>query len=192
MRPAAFLGGPPRERAVVFFPPGNRSISRDTARFASYRPRTALMPPAGRHGPRRPDGTIGADATLRRWYAAEVAPRRGAVARPEMARAIGVSRVYARALAGGKVPHPRHFAALAAMAGSGCSRPHQVLGAKLLVESVEREANTVPFADAYATQRLFCLSAPATRGIIDGGAQNAVHRQARPGATFGASGGARI
>ena len=37
--------------------------------------------------------------------------------RPEIAKTIGVSRVYARDLARGKVPHPRHFAALAAMVG---------------------------------------------------------------------------
>jgi hypothetical protein len=45
-------------------------------------------------------------------------PRLGAVARTEIARVIGVSRVYARDIARGKVPHPRHFEALAQLAGA--------------------------------------------------------------------------
>lgn len=63
-----------------------------------------------------------ADAALRRWYAAEVVPRLGGVARTEIARTIGVSRVYARDLARGKVPHARHFAALAALVGVAAPR----------------------------------------------------------------------
>jgi hypothetical protein len=60
-------------------------------------------------------GSSDDEAALRRWYAAEVVPRLGAVARTEIARAIGVSRVYARHISQGKVPHPRHFEALAAL-----------------------------------------------------------------------------
>jgi hypothetical protein len=45
-------------------------------------------------------------------------PRLGAVARTEIARAIGVFRVYARQIFRGKVPHPRHFEALAELAGT--------------------------------------------------------------------------
>jgi CRISPR-associated endonuclease Cas1 len=64
------------------------------------------------------DGSRAGDETvLRRWYVAEVAPRLGGVARTEIVRAIGVSRVYARDIARGKVPHPRHFGALAALGG---------------------------------------------------------------------------
>jgi hypothetical protein len=63
-------------------------------------------------------GGIGnAAATLRQWYVEEVVPRLAEVARTEIARAIGVSRVYARDLARGKVPHPRHFEALGQLAG---------------------------------------------------------------------------
>ena len=61
----------------------------------------------------------GDEEAFRAWYTAEVAPRLREVARTEIARAIGVSRVYARELARGKVPHPRHFEALAALAGVG-------------------------------------------------------------------------
>jgi hypothetical protein len=62
-------------------------------------------------------GTSGGDeAALRKWYIAEVVPRLGAIERTKIARTLGVSRVYARDLALGKVPHPRHFAALAALA----------------------------------------------------------------------------
>jgi len=51
-------------------------------------------------------------------YVAEVVPRLGAVARTEIVKAIGVSRVYARDIArGNKVPHPRHFVALAKLVG---------------------------------------------------------------------------
>jgi hypothetical protein len=53
----------------------------------------------------------------RRWYIAEVVPRLAEVPRTQILRAIGVSRVYARDIARGKVPHPRHFAALARLAG---------------------------------------------------------------------------
>jgi CRISPR-associated endonuclease Cas1 len=63
------------------------------------------------------------EAGLRQWYAVEVAPRLGGVARTEIARAIGVSRVYARHIAGGKVPHPRHFEALAQLAGAEMPTP---------------------------------------------------------------------
>jgi hypothetical protein len=59
-----------------------------------------------------------AAAVLRRWYVAGVAPRLAGVARTEIAQAISVSRVYARDIARGKVPHPRHFAALAQLAGA--------------------------------------------------------------------------
>ena len=63
----------------------------------------------------KPDAA--ADAALRRWYTAEVVPQLCGVARTEIARTIGVSRVYARDLARGKVPHARHFEALAALVG---------------------------------------------------------------------------
>jgi hypothetical protein len=69
------------------------------------------------------DGGSGDDAALRRWYASEVARRLAEVPRTEIARAIGVSRVYARHISHGKVPHPRHFEALAQLTGLGC--PHR-------------------------------------------------------------------
>jgi hypothetical protein len=56
-------------------------------------------------------------AARRRWYVAEVAPRLGTVERATIARALGVSRTYARNLTRGQVPHPRHFKALAALVG---------------------------------------------------------------------------
>jgi hypothetical protein len=63
------------------------------------------------------DGSrAGGEEALRAWYTAEVAPKLSDVARTEIARAIGVSRVYARDIARGKVPHQRHFEALAALA----------------------------------------------------------------------------
>jgi hypothetical protein len=63
-------------------------------------------------------GSSGDDPALRRWYVAEVVPRLGAIARTQIVRAIGVSRVYARHISRGKVPHPRHFEALARLAGA--------------------------------------------------------------------------
>lgn len=46
----------------------------------------------------------------------EPPPRLAATPRPEVMKAIGVSRE-ARDLCRGRVPHPRHFAALAALSG---------------------------------------------------------------------------
>jgi hypothetical protein len=59
----------------------------------------------------------GGEEALRAWYTAEVAPWLAEVARTEIARAIGVSRVYARDIARGRLPHPRHYEALAKLAG---------------------------------------------------------------------------
>ncbi len=60
----------------------------------------------------------GDSAALRAWYGAEVAPRLAVTAsRKEVAAALGVSPEYARDLRRGRVPHPRHFAALARLAG---------------------------------------------------------------------------
>jgi hypothetical protein len=54
---------------------------------------------------------------LRRWYAAEVQPRLTGLQPKDIVRAIDVSRVYARQVIAGQVPHARHFAALAKLAG---------------------------------------------------------------------------
>jgi CRISPR-associated endonuclease Cas1 len=54
---------------------------------------------------------------LRRWYAAEVQPRLSAFQPKDVVRALDVSRVYARQVIRGQVPHPRHFVALAKLAG---------------------------------------------------------------------------
>jgi hypothetical protein len=66
----------------------------------------------------RDNGSAGDDLMLRQWYAAEVAPRLGAVARTETARAIGVSP--ARLISHGTVPHPRHSEVLAQLGGLRC------------------------------------------------------------------------
>ena len=58
-----------------------------------------------------------ADA-LRRWYAAEIAPKLTEIPRTEIGRAIQTSYNYARLIGAGLVPHPRHFEALAALVGS--------------------------------------------------------------------------
>jgi hypothetical protein len=57
-------------------------------------------------------------ATLRRRYVAEVQPRLAAVPQTAIMQVLQVSRGYARDLARrGRVPHPRHFEALATLAG---------------------------------------------------------------------------
>jgi hypothetical protein len=62
-------------------------------------------PRAGRHG----NGRTAMRRKRRRF---------GAIERTAIARTLGVSRVYARDLTRGKVPHPRHFAALAQLTGA--------------------------------------------------------------------------
>jgi len=57
-------------------------------------------------------------AGLRHWYDAQVAPRLTSMRTVDVARALDISRVYARhIIRGEKLPHPRHFAALATLAG---------------------------------------------------------------------------
>jgi hypothetical protein len=68
-------------------------------------------------------GSTGDEPALRQWYAAEVAPRLANVARTQIVKAIRVSRVYARHISQGKVPHPRHFGALAQLAGAEMPAP---------------------------------------------------------------------
>jgi hypothetical protein len=65
-------------------------------------------------GPRRPTAT---QARLRRWYAAKLQPRIVALRNPEIAQATGLSIRYAIMIRQGFVPHPRHFGALAKLAG---------------------------------------------------------------------------
>lgn len=55
---------------------------------------------------------------LRRWYAAEIQPRLTGLQPRDLVRVIEVSRVYARQVIAGKVPHPRHFSALAELVGA--------------------------------------------------------------------------
>jgi CRISPR-associated endonuclease Cas1 len=65
----------------------------------------------------RKSGGDEAAATLRRRYIAEVQPRLAAVPQTAIMQALQVSRGYARDLARrGRVPHPRHFEALAKLA----------------------------------------------------------------------------
>ena len=54
---------------------------------------------------------------LREWFTAAVAPRMAACPVAEIRRATGLSTRYAIKIRQGHVPHPRHFAALAALAG---------------------------------------------------------------------------
>jgi hypothetical protein len=54
---------------------------------------------------------------LRGWYAAQVKPRLMELQPKDVARAIEGSRVYARQVIAGQIPHGRHFAALAELVG---------------------------------------------------------------------------
>ncbi len=57
-------------------------------------------------------------AGLSEWYTAEIAPRLVGLRTVDVARALDISRVYARhTIRGEKTPHPRHFTALAKLAG---------------------------------------------------------------------------
>jgi hypothetical protein len=54
---------------------------------------------------------------LRRWYADQVKPRLMELQPKDIVRAIEVSRAYGRQIVTGHIPHRRHFAALAKLAG---------------------------------------------------------------------------
>jgi hypothetical protein len=54
---------------------------------------------------------------LRRWYADQVKPRLMELQPKDIIRAIEVSRAYGRQIVAGHIPHRRHFAALAQLAG---------------------------------------------------------------------------
>jgi hypothetical protein len=69
----------------------------------------------GTNGTRQAE--MAAREQLRSWYAAQVRPRLTELQPKDIARAIEVSRVYARQLIAGQIPHRRHFAALAELAG---------------------------------------------------------------------------
>jgi len=66
---------------------------------------------------RRRQAEIAAREELRRWYAAQVKPRLMELQPQVIARAIDVSRTYARQIVAGHIPHRAHFAALAELAG---------------------------------------------------------------------------
>jgi CRISPR-associated endonuclease Cas1 len=66
----------------------------------------------------RPGGAeTRANDKLRRWYHTELQPRLAALRPIDIARAIDLSHTYAAQIVAGQVPHPRHFAALAKLAG---------------------------------------------------------------------------
>lgn len=66
-------------------------------------------------------------AGLAEWYMAEIRPRLVGQRTIDVARALDISRVYARhIIRGEQMPHPRHFAALAELAG--VSVPGGLLG----------------------------------------------------------------
>ncbi len=67
-----------------------------------------------RTGPRALNVT---QAGLREWYTAELQPHLAALRNPEIAQATGLSIRYAIMIRQGFVPHPRHFAPLAGLAG---------------------------------------------------------------------------
>jgi hypothetical protein len=69
--------------------------------------------------PERDDTRSAAErAQLDGWYKASLQPRLAGLRTIDVARALDISRVYARGIVRGeKMPHPRHFAALATLAG---------------------------------------------------------------------------
>jgi hypothetical protein len=69
--------------------------------------------------PERDDTRTAANrAQLDDWYKDSLQPRLTGLRTIDVARALYISRVYARGIVRGeKIPHPRHFAALAKLAG---------------------------------------------------------------------------
>jgi hypothetical protein len=64
---------------------------------------------------------------LRRWYVAQVQPRLMGLQPKDIVRAIEVSRAYARQVIAGQIPHRRHFAALAELAGVAAPKALRML-----------------------------------------------------------------
>jgi hypothetical protein len=60
---------------------------------------------------------MAAHEQLQRWYADQVKPRLMELQPKDIIRAIEVSRAYGRQIVAGHIPHRRHFAALATLAG---------------------------------------------------------------------------
>jgi len=57
------------------------------------------------------------DPAVMRWYALELQPLLASVRPADIARALGVSQSYSLSIRRGRVPHARHFAPLAKLAG---------------------------------------------------------------------------
>jgi hypothetical protein len=57
------------------------------------------------------------DSAVMRWYALELQPRLTSLRPADIARALAVSQSYSLSIRHGRIPHPRHFAALAQLAG---------------------------------------------------------------------------
>ena len=69
----------------------------------------------GTEGRRQAD--MAAREQLRRWYADQVKPRLMELQPKDVLHVIEVSRAYARQIVTGQIPHRRHFAPLAKLAG---------------------------------------------------------------------------
>jgi hypothetical protein len=57
------------------------------------------------------------NAAAIRWYSAELQPLVASLRPVDIARALAVSKKYSRHIKQGRIPHPRHFAALARLIG---------------------------------------------------------------------------
>jgi hypothetical protein len=59
------------------------------------------------------------EAALMRWYAVDLQPFLASLRPADIASALAVSQNYSLQIKHGRVPHPRHFASLAKLAGVG-------------------------------------------------------------------------
>lgn len=66
---------------------------------------------------RFPKARTAINADVIRWYSTELQPHLASVRPVDIARALAVSKSYSIHLKQGRVPHPRHFAPLAKLAG---------------------------------------------------------------------------
>ena len=57
------------------------------------------------------------DPAVMRWYTLELQPLLRSLRSADIARALAVSQSYSLSIRHGRIPHPRHFAALAQLAG---------------------------------------------------------------------------
>src|SRR5436190_6527924 len=90
-----------------------RCVEKARAAYAARRQWTEQQGGQLRAKGRIANSRTSTDPAVMRWYALELQPRLTSLRPAEIARALAVSQSYSLSIRHGRIPHPRHFAALA-------------------------------------------------------------------------------